>query len=458
MGRYVALGTVAACLFAGVISPPAQAQPGQVQPGIGDSEADLRQQVDELLDRDAKSRARIELLEQRLQALESAVLPQGTQRLTEQQEGEMRGRGAAAASFTTQSLADGTVAVVAQNAGEAAAAPVTGAPEGEEEGDRKTPAPTESIELATEKQQGIFGDRLSLELGLTYTHFDNAALNLSGFLALDSIFLGRISLDQIVSDVFVADATLRYGVTDRLQLDVNVPYLYRHSNFSSGGAGGDASGLEEVSLNEHGIGDINFGVSYRVLRETLRRPDVVVNARVKAPTGKHPWGVELVEVEGTLGNLEVPTRLSTGSGVWAGSVGVSVLKTIDPMVVFGSLTYFRNFRKHFADLEEADFNQPGKVKIGDAIQFGAGVAYALNDRSSLSMSFTQRIVERTKLSRDCEGCGTQTIVSSQANVGIFNLGANFSLSDRLALITTFGIGVTQDAPDMSLSVRMPYRF
>jgi hypothetical protein len=135
-----------------------------------------------------------------------------------------------------------------------------------------------------------------------------------------------------------------------------------------------------------------------------------------------------------------------------------VLKTIDPMVVFGSITYFHNFKQHFDDLEEADFNQPGSVKIGDAIQFGAGVAFALNDRSSLSMSWTQRIVERTKLSRDCEGCGTETVVSSQANVGLVNLGANFSLNERLALIATLGMGVTQDAPDMTFSVRIPFRF
>ena len=134
------------------------------------------------------------------------------------------------------------------------------------------------------------------------------------------------------------------------------------------------------------------------------------------------------------------------------------MKTIDPMVVFGSATYFYNFKRHFSDLDEADFDQPGSVKIGNAFQFGAGVAFALNDRSSLSMSFTQRIVERTKLYRDCEGCSRQVVVGSQANVGIMNLGANFALTDRLAIITNVGIGMTQDAPDMILSVRVPYRF
>lgn len=451
---------VGACLFTSTFAQQAQAQmspiavqPASAEPGSDESEAGLRRQLDQ-------SNARIEMLERRLQILEAALLPNGTQRLNDHQESEMRGRGGGINAFTTQALADGSVAIIAQTAPIAAASTAPGA-EGappDEEEDRKTPALAESVELVTEQQQKIFGDKLSLELGLTYTHFDNAALNLSGFLALDSIFLGRISLDQITSEVFIADATLRYGITDRLQIDVNVPYFYRHSNFTSGGAGGDASGLEEAGVTERGLGDINFGIGYRLFRETLRRPDVVLNARVKAPTGKSPWGVELVEVPGSLGNLKIPERLSTGSGVWGASFGVSVLKTIDPMVVFGSITYFHNFRRHFADLEEANFNQPGSVKIGNAIQFGAGVAYALNDRSSLNLSFTQRIVERTEIKRDCTGCQNQQIVSSQANVGIFNLGANFSLTDRLALIATFGIGVTEDAPDMSVGIRLPYRF
>ena len=133
----------------------------------------------------------------------------------------------------------------------------------------------------------------------------------------------------------------------------------------------NASGNEEVDVKGKGFGDINFGASYRLMRETVNRPDIVLNARVKPPTGRHPWGVELVEVPGTLENLKVPERLSTGSGVWGASAGVSVLKTIDPMVVFGSFTYFYNFKRHFADLDEANFDQPGSVKIGNAFQFEA---------------------------------------------------------------------------------------
>ncbi|WP_207790000.1 hypothetical protein [Sphingosinicella humi] len=411
---------------------------------------DLRQQLQEMQVRNAESQARIEALEDRLEALEAAagLGTQDADLLSDEDQAALRGRGDPR-SLEPRRYGD-TVALQME------VPPDAGTADPVEEPTRKTPAPSEAVETVAEVEQGIFGDRLSFEAGVTYSHFDDAQINLSGFLALDAIFLGRISLDEITADVITSEFVARYGLTDRLQFDVSVPYLFRHSNFQSAGAGGSASGTAEVDVTESGIGDISVGASYRLLRETFRRPDIVLNARVKAPTGQHPFGVELVEIPGTAGNLKVPERLSTGSGVWGASAGISVLKTLDPMVVFGSLTYFYNFSEHFRDIDEALGDQPGKTKIGDAIQYGAGVAFALNERSSLSLSFTQRFGERARIQRD--GGRSQFIIGSQSNVGIFNVGATFSLSEKIALLTNLGVGMTSDAPDMVLSVRVPFRF
>lgn len=420
---------------------------------VSPDEKQLIAEVEELRARDRESQAKIQSLEQRLTILESA-LGFSQDPLTAEQSAEMRGRGATS-SVTAQRLGE-IVTIQAPEEGGSANASLSDASAGAED-DRKTPAPSEAVETVSRNEQGYFGDRLSFEAGVTYSHFDDARLNLSGFLALDAIFLGLISIDEITADVFVFDGTIRYGLTDRLQIDANVPYLFRYSNFQSGGAGGDAAGLKEADVRDDGLGDINFGASYRVLRETVNRPDIVVNARVKVPTGREPFGTELILVDGSEGNLQVPERLSTGTGVWSASAGISLLKTLDPMVVFGSFTYFHNFAKHFDDLDEAVGDQPGRAKIGDAFQYGAGVAYALNERSSLSLSFTQRIVERTRLKRDGNDSYSR-IVGSQGNVAILNLGATFSLTQKLALLTTLGLGMTTDAPDMILSVRLPFRF
>ena len=383
---------------------------------------------------------RIRELEARIEALEvlldAAVVSREAQ-------AEMRGRGVQAAAAQPQTPSQ---PVPSRDQPETSASA----------GDRKTPAPSDAVEAVAQREQGYFGQRFSTEVGVSYAHFDDARVNLSGFLALDAIFLGLISIDETRADVVTTDFTARMGIDDRLQFDVNVPYLVRRSYYQSGGAGGNASGLVAATVWDAGLGDVSFGASYRLLTETFTRPDVVANVRVKAPTGRHPFGIELVDVAGSEGNLKVPEELAFGTGVWSSAVGVSVLKSLDPLVVFGSINYFRNFEESFVDIDEAPGDQPGRVKLGDSIQYGAGVAFALNERSSLSTSFTQRFVRGTRLRRD--EADWQTVIGSDANVALMNFGATFALAEKVSLLGSVSIGMTADAPDMVVSIRLPIRY
>jgi hypothetical protein len=431
-------------------------EPQEAPDEEADARADLERQVEELREREREYRRRLEQLEARLALIERGQAVPGAS-LGAAEAANLRGAYIAPrpvaipddpslAFFRKQDLSQSFV-LPSQDAPP---------PGGEEEEERRSPAPSEAVAEISGEQQGRFGDRLGFDLGLSYSHFDTARISLNGFLALDAIFLGTISIDQVKSDIFTFDPTIRYGISDRLFVDANLPVLYRTSNFRSGGAGGSASALIERTVHDEGIGDLNFGASYRLIEETASMPDVVVSARVRVPTGRDPFGIEFVEVAGSEGNLQVPAALATGTGVYGASIGWAMLKTLDPMVIFGNATYFHNFSRDFADIGENEGNIPGRVDIGDAFQFGAGLAFALNDKSSISMSYSQRIIERTRLRP--EGQDSRIVVGSQANVGLVNLGATFSLSRRLALIANVGIGLTDDSPDMSVGIRLPFRF
>lgn len=430
------------------------------QEAPGDDIISLRKQVEELQTREATALHRVNELESRLARLEAiAIQVEGLEPIGDAEEGNLRGRYLAPRNRAVPF--DRSLAYFQQSE-QSGQAPGTeglsggnGAVAGDEQ-DRKAPAPSIAVEDVTDQQQGHFGRRIGLDLGVGYSHFSNARINLDGFLALDTIFLGTISIDKATSDIFTIDPTVSVGLSDNFIVDANIPYLFRISNFQSGGAGGSASGLVEDTVQGRGLGDINVGASYRLMKETAGRPDLVVNARVKFPTGRDPYGIEFVDVPNSQGNLQVPRQLSTGTGVYSASVGLSALKTIDPMIVFGSMNYYHNFQRSFGDVDEAPGNQPGDVNVGDAIQFGAGMAYALNDRSSISMSYSQRIVQHSSIRRSGEPW--QRIVGSQGNVALVNLGGTFSLADNLSLVTTVGIGLTDDSPDMLVSVRVPYRF
>ncbi|CAN7510377.1 hypothetical protein [Pseudomonas sp. LjRoot263] len=319
--------------------------------------------------------------------------------------------------------------------------------------------PAQSVSNLYDEASGFFGGgKFSLETGLTYSRYDTRQLILNGFLALDSIFLGNINLDRIKADTWTLDLTGRYNFDNRWQFDLNVPVVYRESTYQSGGANNGAAGVtsEETVTRDPTLGDINFGIAYKFMDESVNTPDAVFTFRVKAPTGKDPFGIKLRQSDANT-NLFVPDTLPTGNGVWSISPGISLVKTYDPAVLFGSLSYTHNFEESFDDIS-ATVNQkvPGKVRIGDSFQIGAGIAFALNEKMSMSFSISDLVQRKSKLKQD--GGDWESVVSSDANAGYFNVGMTIAASDNLTIVPNLSIGMTDDAPDFSFSLKFPYYF
>ncbi|APC14317.1 hypothetical protein BLL42_00635 [Pseudomonas frederiksbergensis] len=318
--------------------------------------------------------------------------------------------------------------------------------------------PAQSVSNLYDEASGFFGGgKFSLETGLSYTHYDTRALVLNGFLALDSIFLGNINIDRIKADNWTLDLTGRYNLAQRWQFDINVPVVYRESTYSSGGAGGAAPISSDATVTrDPTIGDVNFGVAYKFLDESVNLPDAVFTLRVKAPTGKEPYGIKLVN-DPNNNNLSVPQSLPTGNGIWSITPGISLVKTFDPAVLFGSLSYTYNKQDSFSDISPTiNTTVPGEVKLGDSWQVGAGIAFALNEKMSMSFSFSDQFAGKSKVKPD--GQDWSTIPDSNYNAANFNIGLTLAATDKLTIVPNLSIGLTQDAPAFSFSVKFPYYF
>lgn len=319
--------------------------------------------------------------------------------------------------------------------------------------------PAQSVSNLYDEASGFFGGgKFSVETGITYSRYDSRQLVLNGFLALDSIFLGAINLDRIKADTWTLDLTGRYNFNNRWQFDLNVPVVYRESTYQSGGGNSGAANVttEDTVKEDPTIGDVNFGVAYKFLDESANTPDAVVTLRVKAPTGKDPFGIKLVRVADN-SNLAVPESLPTGNGVWSITPGISLVKTFDPAVLFGSLSYTYNMEESFDDISSNPaVKTPGKVRIGDSFQIGAGIAFALNEKMSMSFSVSDLVQRKSKLKED--GGDWQAVVSSDANAGYFNIGMTIAATDSLTIVPNLSIGMTDDAPDFQFSLKLPYYF
>ncbi len=342
-------------------------------------------------------------------------------------------------------LESGQQAVPAQQQGQQTAG-------AEQQEVKKSADPSSSVENVLQEEHALFTDKFTLEFGFNYSHYDRKDLVLEGFLALDAIFLGDIAVDDVKADIFTFDITGRYNVTDRWQVGMTVPWVYRNTNFQR-----NVSGGVESEVSEAGLGDITLSTAYQLYKETDDRPDIVWNTSLKIPTGTDPYGTPTITKTASNGDdLTFPAELPTGSGLYSLTTGFSFVKTTDPAILFANIGYTHNFEGDFGDISSADGKQPGSVKLGDSIHYGVGMAFALNERTSMSLSLSQRISQESETQFD--GASKQEVIGSDGNAATFSVGVTYALSDQWSMSTSLGIGLTPDAPDFALSMRFPFRF
>jgi hypothetical protein len=320
--------------------------------------------------------------------------------------------------------------------------------------------PTRSMQDALLQDHAVFDRRLTLENSLSYSRYDRKQLTLNGFLALDAIFLGNIAIENVESDSLTYNLAARYGVSPRLTLNVDAPYLGRKTVYQKGGAGGSAAAIAEEQTRGSGIGDVTLSANYKLFSETARMPDTVLTLGVTAPTGRAPYGIDwkvLERDDDQYVRFAVPEKQPTGNGLWQANLGVSLVKTMDPAIVFANLGYIHSFARDFDDIDtDPQTRHPGRVELGDSYYFGAGVAFAFNERTSLSLSFSDKL--SAKASLRYQGSPWAKVIGSDANAATFNMGVTYALSSRTTLVSLLGVGLTPDAPDYSLTFKIPYMF
>ena len=319
---------------------------------------------------------------------------------------------------------------------------------------RRAPEAGRSTQDLLIEQHNVFDRALTLDFGLSYQHYNRKDLALRGFLALDAIFLGEINLDRVRSDQWTADLVTRYTLNDSWQLELAAPYIYRSTNYQSTGKENSSRDLEEQRVSDGGLGDVSMAIYYRVMAEDENWPDLVWNLRAKAPTGKDPYGIEFDTSES--GNLSTPKELATGNGLWQLSTGFSVVKTLDPAILFANFNYGHSLEGDFDDISSSSGDQPGSIQYGDSFEYGLGVAFALNERFSLSFNINQHI--GLKSEQGLEGESMESVIGSDINSASFGMGSTWAITDNLSTAINWSAGLNTDAPDYTIGIRFPYRF
>jgi hypothetical protein len=289
-----------------------------------------------------------------------------------------------------------------------------------------------------------------IEPSIQFSNSQVNRFNFNGVEILETFLVGLVEAEDADRDLFSAAVTGRWGVTNRLELEAKVPYIYRNDTVSTRvvnleDESGEAPAVER-ELDGDGIGDVEAAVHYQLNQGSGGWPFFVYNLRYKSNTGTGPFEVDR-DATG------VETELSTGSGFHAIEPSMTVLYPSDPAVLFANVGYLINIKedvnKTFATTDGE--RTIGEVDPGDALRVSFGMGYAVNERTSLTLGYKHDFINET----DTEINGI-VLPSSSQDVGALLLGWGFQFNPKVAANVNLELGVTADAPDVNLTVRVPF--
>jgi hypothetical protein len=224
------------------------------------------------------------------------------------------------------------------------------------------------------------------------------------------------------SDTYVGTLAIQVGLPRGMMLSASAPYVHRDTSIGS----------------NTGVGDFSLGVSKKLNNETERVPALVASLGYSHDNGKDPF-----------------QPISIGSGFRYLSATLLALKRIDPVALYGSLSYSHGFSRNVS----ADnlFGEPrfrGRVAPGAAWSYRLGTSLAATPDISLDASVLGAFVEGATVRSDAMG----TAKLARSTIALINLGAGFILTRQLSLFMSWSAGTTQDSPDFIFSTNLAYRF
>ncbi len=279
---------------------------------------------------------------------------------------------------------------------------------------------------------------LVIEPSIVLSHTSINRVILEGYTVIPAITIGSIDIRQVDRDVVTAAMTARYGVTDRFEFDLKVPYVYRYDSLTTRPIGGGAD-TDVVSDTEGaGLGDVEMGLHYQMNDGAGGSPFYVANLRIKSDTGTDPFEVPLDAVSG------LETELPTGTGFWSLEPSLTVLFPSDPAVFFGNVGYLWNIERDVGGTY-------GTIDPGDALRFSVGMGYGINEKSSFSLGYEHSVIMRSRQNG-------QDIAGTDLQIGSLLLGWSYRISEKTSYNLTIGIGATDEAPDAKIELRIPIRY
>jgi hypothetical protein len=308
-------------------------------------------------------------------------------------------------------------------------------------------------------QPGILTPRgkYVLEPSVQYSYSSSNRVALVGYTIIPALLIGLVDVREVKRNTLTGALAFRYGLSNRLELEAKLPYVYRSDSTISREIFTGSASERVFSTSGKAMGDVELGARYQLNEGGANKPYFIGSMRFKSRTGKDPFDVVTDCVTRCVGNTTgtgLPLDLPTGSGFYSLQPGLTWLFPSDPAVFFGGVSYTYNFKRSGVSrlVLNGEREFIGDVQPGGIFGINFGMGLALNDKSSFSMGVELNSVGRTRQN----GVPVQSSVRTQ--LASLLLGYSYRYSDKTAFSVTVGAGLTRDTPDLTVGIRIPMSF
>ncbi len=305
------------------------------------------------------------------------------------------------------------------------------------------PAPTPMAAIPPEATVLTPVHHVTLEPSADYTYSGSNILVFRGVEIVPGVQLGVIEASNTLRAAESVALTARYGLFRRLEVEARLPYVWRADRIGVVQQR-DTQVRREISLADQDFGDIELAARYQINRLRPDHPVFIAGLRVKSDTGTSPF---------TIGrdSFGVAEHLATGSGYWTAEPSLTMIYPTDPAVFFITASALGGLTTKINQTIDGVFLH--KVIPGGSLSLSLGYGFAVNPRFSYSVAYRHSYLMPTVLK-----IGTSEVKSKSVQIGGISLGVSYRLSERVSISSAFQFGTTPDAPDTSISFRVPIAF
>ena len=297
----------------------------------------------------------------------------------------------------------------------------------------------------TLETRGLLTPKGSFEIEPAFSYSQNTSNRISilGFTQLPAVLVGIIEAEDADQATFTWSLAARYGLTERIELELRAPWVYRYDTFSKRAADGTPSEAPRTFTSEGGgLGDIEGAIRYQFNLESA--PFWIGALRVKSSTGESAFDNEL-------NNAEIFKDPPTGSGAWSLEPSMTLIYPTDPAVLFGTAGYTWSLEDTAKrDIDGDETNGQDKFDLGDSFFLGMGMGFAVNNRLSFSLGVNHRTVFKPTIN------GRK--VGEMLQLDSLSTGFSLALTDKTSINMNLQAGLTEDAPDVEVNFSLPIAF